>query len=493
MQLKGLFQTAFRGCGSSLRAALESPRYAELLAEHKALGDDAQMAALLDLLGETSIDEVVRRDYLPERVRRLAAGWAGYSADEQARACEIVVRELHAQQKGREHVTAEGESGPFLPSAFGGKRKLSCAGIGALLTAFGKLTGARYYLVSVQRMVDEALCGSWLRLATAADEVMTRNLPLAAKFDCRGVNLAKTPEFVQRVLDFVAGCVYHQALAIELKDGRYRLIDPYLQLSAELGREELQAAAGQLEGRPSEVVYLHNDMTAWSQEGEYADWLRGIEDILEQAHSGTILGPEIPLLELPGVLRKHLEARMDADPAHAWPQLLWTDGIVLQAAVVPHSGRSYYLGDKEVERIVRNIQKRGGSLLAATRERILLFLLAAWTNKINYQGIDLDRKRVRHPSIALSNPVRALGLRTILNVRAYARRRRIHIGGALLPHSGALDVVWSNALIDQATGCKLTAHEQSFFDAYTQRLRGMPLDRLHPILARQLAALDGCR
>lgn len=291
MSLKSLFQHAFfQGCGIPMSKALMSPMYRELRGSYLATsglqeGSD-QMRALrlghllfggimnimmseeetlrelpkrpeagelpvglraqIDLLGHELVN--VAQGVLPPEVKVLAAEWKTASAKRQVEILPLVARTLkdfHRENRVRGDLSKEDPTissgglfwdyvnqnpNRFLPAKFAKSEYPNCLGMAQLLVAFGRLCEARTFLATPVSAVT-SVCHRKLRRLLS--QILLECLRLRYVTEEQGGNLfaATRLAIAQEELWLT---LFHSAIVLQLQDGSWVMLDPYLDVCGPL-------------------------------------------------------------------------------------------------------------------------------------------------------------------------------------------------------------------------------------------------------------------
>ena len=236
MTVQRLLATAFKdGCGISMERALRAPRYHELLAETATWAkakDPIEELAMVEYLGECLADRAAQN--LPIVVKNRLYLWdEGVEAQKQLISLLMLSmsserwRSYGTRETTRKSwlvplpaVTKSWERGPIQPN---------CLGLTQMLVGFARMVGANHYVVNVLHPFEQTLYET-------QREFMVEILDMLYKFQDdyqirRIIKLAE--EEYQHVLEnlgFIQTRESHHAIALQLADGRWFLVDPYLQV-----------------------------------------------------------------------------------------------------------------------------------------------------------------------------------------------------------------------------------------------------------------------
>jgi hypothetical protein len=201
-------------------------------------GHGREFRPLLQLLGEAIVAEAT--NCLTDKIKEAAEEWCSASVDRQIQICDWLYHELRSENQGElgKMLTPEmvmektcerlsrkdSEPANYLPKLYGPWHKenpANCQGKTQMLVAFARLAGAR--VLAVHPLEDCRQLLEKVRYAMVDEAVrdcQARNLQMdsgmAESF------LAHQMEKMQRFKQ-----EFHLAVAIELKDGRWALLDPH--------------------------------------------------------------------------------------------------------------------------------------------------------------------------------------------------------------------------------------------------------------------------
>lgn len=248
MRLEELLEMAFRrGCGISMQEAEALPWFSNVLAscsDHPYPMDAARVSMLGKLLIETAFD------CLPEAVQEFAKAWPDMPAEEQLETlksmCDLLKSDRwygHREQERPEEYKQTASD--VLPLEFGpwetGPVCPSCMGMGTLLMAFAKRTGAPHWLAHVLKSVMFEIQTLDFDITQAVTRYLKRRLPELA--DAGGLNYLD--KLCGEMLDAIVRLNrynFHPSMVIQLKDQRWVLADPYFGTVAVLEEPDWQVS-----------------------------------------------------------------------------------------------------------------------------------------------------------------------------------------------------------------------------------------------------------
>lgn len=265
MTLQRLLDTAFRrGCGISMGYAQSTPRYAELLTgESTVKVETPEEFALIRYLGEQLADRAAHN--LPAKIKHSLHLW-GEGLEAQHELLDIVMENLNSdnwrkRRKGKRlrkyssrdtvlpAVTKSWARGPLQPN---------CLGAAQLLVGFARLVGARHYVVNVLVTNEERNARNDNELFVWLDDKLVKHGNGREITAIRKV-LAKNRQVALMQLNKLQERQAHHALAIELVDGSWMIVDPYLGVMHQLYRfktKRLQTKLGLINRNPTRTVML---------------------------------------------------------------------------------------------------------------------------------------------------------------------------------------------------------------------------------------------
>jgi hypothetical protein len=458
----------FAGCGTSLWAVrrqfnLDSGQVADTL---DALG------TLLMATGQSCLPIQFESD--PQTIVQQAQAWSLIPARTQLRTLERLMGFLSSPPPDRERGQGESYDQPMLPSEMGswdGEEPLpSCLGMLTILSAYARLTGARFLVGSVQRLSAEpAVIGLEKLLGNVYGWTAIR-LPGAFYHDGLPTRLLSTIDDARASMALMTTRrQFHGALVIELADGRWASIDPYMHNLSFF--EPKTRPIGRLYGH----LALEPTVAASVQGRGYWERLPALEQQLKEVYAiiDYLLGlpRDIPLMELSHRLHHLAQVHAGITMTSAEEMLQYS------CSGPPYRQPPTMEGSRN---LLANLSTN--CFQYELRQRLLMVLLNVWVEQAR-SAAQKTRSSEPHHAMMLSSPARTLGVWTVINLRHRVESRVL--AADLLEYSGS-DVVLYNACLDQQAG-NTTRAEDELIRRRVARMRQSPHRLVHPLLLEVLA------
>lgn len=490
VDIYALMETAFaRGTYTSLEQAKASRRYRERLRE-SAAEPAPELSATALMLGESLIDAGWRA--LPRNLHRLAQAWSGRSAEGQLVLLEMFFQQVHAAQRSypeadekryrRQNVVSN------LPPEHGvlgeGPVRPCCGGLGTLLMAFAKHTGARHHYAHVLFTNEKALLEVYLSLVTQVQSQLLKAFPaMAAAGELQFLDglIRDTRTNLSRINFYN----FHPCLVIQLSDGRWALVDPNMNMRGFLAPEHWdieKAARVMAHGRPGQTANLRSYAAIDQLSKSWADeW-----DVLRRflVANALILRDESGLVGLFSSAGLQ-PALAQEDP---WMWLPLTDRFTEQDLVgyglfENRKVRSFAKVKAALERV-----EADPHFARLASERVALRPIRRWLEYTWHQLLEV-RSTTPHVGLELSRPEMGVAVTVLANLRMHLGPNPKRLGGALALLSSC-QLAWYNSRWD--IGNRLTVPEEvaRLQEIRAQTWRSLPRYGVHPYVAAALAEAD---
>jgi hypothetical protein len=438
MSLNDLLAPAFQyGAGISLGYALRTDRCRDLQVAARADGlPTPNDFGSVEYLGERIADRAAQN--LPQDVRRHLGLWQLGTAKQEELLGILKVHlssdHWRAADRSREKFTYNSNAGCVLPHQMGswedGLFMPNCLGVAQMLVGFAREVGARHYLVNVIEPSQRAMSRLEARTLRLMLQVLkqhpNRNRMLGSAIDATHRAYLRSLGWIEHF-----GQAHH-ALMIQLDDGKWWLVDPYMGLLYPLADEEGGV-------RLSELDRQRNAVMAVDEEGEglfkwHEDTLVKLQSTLEILLFMIRARFEKGIFEAgaPLILARVLGYGLD-------PDVRWDEGfedrlLILAADVLdfeqseafqevaaqsllwatcPHTGDE----DPDLSRYERLIKRSMKDVVL--EERIcwrlvayMMFRILIYINLMNE-----DRHLVRHPAYEAASPAAMIGVATLNHLR----------------------------------------------------------------------------
>ena len=490
VDIYSLMETAFaRGTYTSLKQARASRRYREYLRE-SADEPAPELSATALMLGESLIDAGWRA--LPRNLRSLAQAWSGRSAEGQLVLLEMFFQQVHAAQRSypeadekryrRQNVVSN------LPPEHGvlgeGPVRPCCGGLGTLLMAFAKHTGASHYYAHVLFTVDKALMEAYLSLVLQVRTQLNKAFPaMAAAGELRFLdNLIRDTRTNLSRINFYN---FHPCLVIKLSDGRWVLVDPNINVRGfiEPKHWDIEAATRAMaHAAPGKIANLRSYAAIDRLSKSWADEWDALRRFLTA--TGFIMREESGLARLFNVAGLQ-PALVQEDP---WMWLPLTDRFTRQDLVgyglfENRKVRSYSKVKAALERVEADPHFAG-----LTSERVALRPIRRWLEFTWDQLLEV-RSTTPHTGLELSRPEMGVAVTVLANLRMHLGPNPKKLGGALALLSSC-QLAWYNSRWDIGNRLVVPEEVARLQEIRAQAWRSLPRYGVHPYVAAALAAAD---
>ncbi len=499
MELTQLIDIAYeRGCNSSADAAKRTRRYRELTQQ---FGQPARapQRALIQHLGESLIAAADAN--LPLGLKRRAGQWHKQTHDQQLDNLDSVLDTLTSRQwhklRGKTKVRPNDWGRGALPAECGswetGPHRPCCHGIGMMLMAWAKRTGAPHYWANLLQTTTMASIGIVLQQIDEFKRLIAAQLP---EFNQQATRVHRWLEAVEVTLyGNYAGqerFAFHATLVIQMSDGRWVMLDPYLQtadtLDAEFGWNMAAAHRSLRHSRPERVLAVNSAAAIELEERQWHRQQQLITRHLEQLRRRHLANPDLEHpLDVGNMVMRFLRSAA-AKKA----------GLVAAANVHPRLIASYGLLShrmKMTEVTPRKFKRAWNRMLADDTLRHLATQRAAsgppisWLVTAVLEGQDKLTKDIPYASLELANPATAAATGTLNNLRCWLGSKPYSLGGELLPYSES-QVLWHDHQLTMLAGQNLDARHQALLRDREEKLRELPAISRHPMVQTLLDALS---
>ena len=491
MRLTELFSIAFeRGCNKNLADMRATNRFSELWDEF-AHALDPDLAATTQLLGEELIAEAT--SMLPLYLLKLADDWRNRPAESQLLILELLYQELEGSHQEDEKLEAQDDEtqapSRFLPAEFGpwptGAVRPSCLGIGILLMAFAKRCGAPHWFAHVLFTHHKATAELQLELVQPVRDFLYTQLPaMAAKGELKSLDDA-----VSAALDNLAlvdSYLFHPALIIQISDGRWALIDPYLHVRSLLHAEDwpVNEAASQLRNNEfgqvatvSSRVELERVTNRLFDEGNaLSKMLQGFNQRQPATYNRKHMFEAAALVHQ-SARQKHLRwiAELLED---------WDEDLIMMDGLLPSPNKLYY----EVEEYRKAIEQleTDPEYARLVVERIVALPLRRWLRRV-WNDIETLWQTLPHISLELTDPANGVATGVLNNLRCFLHQDPIEVDGELVLLTDSQSV-WHDTMAEVHGHKSLAPRVAECLRVREETLRTYPRELLHPGVAQLLAA-----
>ena len=231
-----------------------NPGALAVLAESLPDGDEPnwELIAALEVLAELNL--AVARRYMPSEIQSAAERWGESDADDQLELCDLVYQALLTEREQSQADEEADDSMPLwmedvldqpveriFPLEFLGRdsRDPNCFGKGQVLVEFAQMAGARCFGVTPICTSEQFIHPDLERLGELLiEQAKLRDLPLPENFLQAFSKRQGASDAVETVPDR-----FHMAVIIQLRDGRWCLIDPHMRVFGVLEEAQLEQLA----------------------------------------------------------------------------------------------------------------------------------------------------------------------------------------------------------------------------------------------------------
>ncbi len=490
MKLLELIDIAYRrGCGSSLEQAQRTRAFRKL----KNYYGDTETAAIQHL-GDQLL--TAAEACLPRSLKRLADQWSDTSASGQRIMLEQLMRQLTSAEwhelrnsQPPKHERRRQSASSVLPHEHGpwatGPQQPNCLGLATLLMAWARRAGARHVHVHVLRTAYHSVLQLRLALSLRLISAIEQTAELFSHESPWFRSLQYWSKVAMKDLANLDQYDFHAALVIQLADGSWLLVDPYLNTGAELVPAEwpLDQVVEHLDGSdPARIAFVTG---ADPYQNTTQTWARSLKVLSSLTKLITEMADSYALGEEPVAVGLLLEQLLTSPEARL-PELshLNANDLVVDAMAPAYDRRP--VTQSRVNWGVRRFE-RDPAYCHLVIQRMLGRLYHEWYWAMSNDTKELEH-RGAHPAMEFTIPTTGVAVGVLNNLRCWLKPRPVRLGGALLRHSRS-QTIWHDTRLEVQSRRQLPPELSRAFAKQEQWLREAQPDELHPRVRRLLTTL----
>jgi hypothetical protein len=456
MSLNQLLATAFKeGAGISLEFALRTPRCRELqdlARRHELL--DPEDTGLAEYLGERIADRAARN--LPASLRKNLHLW-DQGLEGQLKLINDIYEKLNTTDwrklaKKRQQHSYNSDVRSVLPHASGswnrGSVMPNCLGTAQMLVGLARAVGARHYLVNTIENWQMATLRAESRFLRKSLDLL-ESRPTSNREAAAAVRKVRRA-YAQTLHNLEDPPMAHHALMVELADGNWWLVDPYMRTVYQLpDGEERTANVAQLDIKRQHVVHIFDP--ADSSLDRFKTRLRVLHatllymlSLINGRYTTKDLELELPLIlafasayaqcrhtEWGDDLRERL-IQVSANPDVSDPELFGDASFAYHWALAPKYEGDLPPDKSKIERLIQR-SKHDRVLEQRISWRIIAVFL--------HRALDItdqmykDQFIKRHRSYEIASPALMLGVATLNHLSSQIPE--VRLGGKLAAMSSS--------------------------------------------------------